>query len=257
MARNPSQRFESCADFRERLLPFASGARDTVEIREQPATPESSRSDESAGHVKGVHDVVFIGLHGAENDIVLENGDVVIVRNVETVDGLSATLRDGIPKLVVAACRVDIDAVVHEFPGFCTPVVMFDALRFGEELSIHEWSGQHGRYTARRAGLIDLDREINDLCGRSTLPVASPDRALHQISFANLVESNGSAFQVSTEVVDRDPIRVRTIAWCGGQAVGSKTSHMARSEPYEAVAQAAKTQHNAALEAILCGKPNL
>jgi serine/threonine-protein kinase len=257
MARNPSRRFESCADFRERLLPFASGTCDTVELREPPATAEPSQRGAIPGQVKRVHDVVFVGLHGADNDIVLETGDVARVRNVETVDGLGAALRDGVPGVIVAACRVDLDALTHEFPGFRAPVVTIDALRFHEELSIHEWSEPQGRHAERRAGLSDLDREINDLCGRGNAPPASPRKALDQISFANLVESNGSHFRVSTEVVDRDPIRVRTIAWCGGQAVGSKTSQMDRTESYEAVAHAAQTQHNAALDAVLHGKSGL
>jgi serine/threonine protein kinase len=257
MARNPARRFETCEAFRARLLPFTSDARDALELHEQSWTADSSRTDENPGHVKRVHDAIFIGMHGAGNDIVLENGDVVRVREVETVDGLSASLGDGLPTMVVAACQVDVDALVREFPGFRTPVIVVDVQRTHEELTIREWNETSGHHTVRRGGLIDLDREINDHCGRGHLLVPSPEKALDQISFSNLVEVNGSHFQVLTEVADRDPIRVRTVVWCGGQAVGFKTSLMARAESDEAVFRAAKTQHNAAVDAVLRGTPGL
>jgi hypothetical protein len=253
MARNPVRRFETCADFRARLLPFTSGEPDALELREHSQAPGPPPADENSGRVRRVHDVVFVGLHGAGNDIALENGDVVRVREIETVDELNATLRDGLPNLIVAGCRVDVDALERGFPGFRIPVIMVDVQRPHEELTIREWSGKHGHHVVRHAGLMDLDREINDLCGRGSPPVPSPQKALDQISLASLVELNGSHFRVATEVVDRDPIRVRTIAWCGGQAVGSKTRLMARGESYEAVAQAAKTQHDAAVDAVLHG----
>ncbi len=275
MARDPRNRFSSCAEFREQLLPFTtrtlplSGKKDKCTSMPPLRCLNGTTSDtplevpSPRPHlVARIRKAVFIGLGRATEQIGLDGGGWLRVASAPDVHRALPMIAEFSPHLVVANATVLrefegslVCALPKQVPGFRFPIIQVDLNSDTPGLTILEWRVEHATYSERSAPLVELGAEIE----RAVIaepPVCARAAEIQDIGYYNVVERDGQAIHVQTEVVADDDIRVHTMVIKGGQVIDSKErTHCATEDDIVTDSSlAARSQHEAALAKVRRGE---
>lgn len=255
MAREPAERFGNCAAFRERLIPYLSSQLDGAELETERDPTAELNSGPSEKPAARKYDAVFIDLWPADANVTTHDGRLISILTIQDVQSLSSVLADFFPRLIVSTATIDLDRIQQEFPDFRSPVVLIDLNDTHNELGIHEWDGDAGRYSVRRDSFAELDVVINELCTTGEV-IYAPREEIDDIRLSNAVEVGDESYLVETKVLAGEAIEIITEIRCHGSVVDRVVQEMqALGEDFtDLVSVIAHTQHSASLDEAQEGK---
>jgi len=272
MARDPRDRFGSCAELVQRLAPFAdasSGALHPPVVRRLrwPRRADADDAETPAEVPSGIRNkptvrkAVFIGLGRSSDQISLERGGWLHIVSTPNAESALEAIEDLAPNLVVASASVGagvaetlLEQVLERVPRFRAPLIVVDLDSESPGLLIKEWSVEQGTYASRRVVVEQLGEEIERLCLKDTAR-CSHSAALQEIGYYDSIDREDCSVHVQTEVMVTDEIRVRTTVLKNGQVTESEVN-TCRSTPDRVVvatSRAAEAQHMSMLSRIRKG----
>lgn len=212
---------------------------------------------------------LFIGLEHLFKSMQLDKDRPSEVVHATDLSSAMSQFRKLSPRLVLLPATIDgvcrggfLGLLKRRFPDCHATVIVFDAKKQGNELTVYGWDSAQRSFSSRSSSMDKLQREIQTALDWEEEPTPILDEMpkaikdeIKNIGFYNCVELKGRSFHVQTEIISRDLMQIKSTVLEGGTVLDTSVqpypSHLDDRIQGEAFIQA---QHEKMVEQVNQGK---
>jgi hypothetical protein len=212
---------------------------------------------------------LFIGLEHLFKSMQLDRDKPSDVVHASDLSSAMSQFRRLSPKLVLLPSTINgvcrggfLGLLKRRYPDCHATVIIFDAKKQGNELTIYSWDSVQRSFVSRSSSMDRLRQEIQTALDweedptpvQDEIPKAIKDE-IKTIGFYNCVEVKGRSFHVQTEIISRELMQVKSTVLEGGTVLDTSVqpypTHLDDRIQGEAFIQA---QHEKMVEQVNQGK---